>query len=383
MKAYDAVIIGAGSVGTILSYWLARKGLKVAVIEKNASAGRGEHRAAIGGVRATHSDPAKIKIGLRSLEFLRRLEPEFGFDVDYVEGGYLFPAYSEATAAKLKSLLAAQQKLGLEIGWIGPDEVAQLVPGIRKEGLLGGTYSPHDGHLSPLKLARAFYRMALSAGVDFYFRTTVTGFVVRKGRVAEIKTDGPWFSAGMLVNAAGSGAREVGLLLGTDLPVVPDAHEAGVTEPVERFFYPMVVDIEPTAHSENYYFYQDPEGSVLFCITPKPKRLGATKASTSEFLPMVVPRLLRICPRLRYLRVRRVWRGMYPGTPDDRPIVGFDRRVEGVFHAVGMCGQGLMLGPGLGQLVADKLVGELAPEDEDVFELLSPYRDFTAQELLR
>ena len=103
-------------------------------------------------MRATHSDPAKIKIGLRSLEFLRRLQPEFGYDVDYVEGGYLFPAYQESIAAKLKGLLAIQKDLGLNIDWIGPEEVVELVPGIREDGLLGGTYSPEDGHLSPLKL---------------------------------------------------------------------------------------------------------------------------------------------------------------------------------------------------------------------------------------
>lgn len=238
MKTYDVVVIGAGSVGTILSYWLAQRGLRTAVVERNASVGRGEHRAAIGGIRATHSDPAKIKIGLRSLEFVRRLKPEFGFDVDYVEGGYLFPAYQEAIAAKLKNLLDAQKVHGLEIDWIGPEEVMELVPGIREEGLLGGTYSPRDGHLSPLKLASASYQMALAAGVDFYFHTTVTGFSVEHGRVAAVKTDGPTFSTRMVVNAAGSNAREIGLLLGTDLPVVPDAHEAGVTEPVERFFYP-------------------------------------------------------------------------------------------------------------------------------------------------
>lgn len=383
MKTYDAVVIGAGSVGVILSYWLAKRGLKVAVLDKNASPGRGEHRAAIGGVRATHSDPAKIKIGLRSLEFFRQLKPEFGYEVDYVEGGYLFPAYTEAAAAKLQSLLETQQKQGLNIDWIDPEDVCKLVPGIRSEGLLGGTYSPQDGHLSPLKLASAYYRMALGAGVDFFFRTTVTDFVLTNGKVTAIVTDGPSFSAGLVVNAAGSHAREIGQLVGTDLPVVPDAHEAGVTDQVERFFYPMVVDIEPTSDSENYYFYQGPSGAVLFCITPKPKRMGETSASTSEFLPMVVPRLLNLYPRLRHLKVRRVWRGMYPGTPDDRPLVGFDRGTEGIFHAVGMCGQGLMLGPGLGELVADLLVGGLAPEDKDVFEQLSPYRDFTAKELLR
>lgn len=383
MKNYDVLIIGAGSVGTILSYWLAKRGLKTAVVEKNAAPGRGEHRAAIGGVRATHSDPAKIKIGLRSLEFLRRLETEFGYDLDYIEGGYLFPAYSETTANKLKSLLAVQKAQGLNIDWIGSEEVARLVPGIREEGLLGGTYSPQDGHLSPLKLASVCYRMALSVGVDFYFRTTVLGFAIDKGKITAVKTDGPVFSAGFVINAAGSNARQIGQLLGVDLPVIPDAHEAGVTDQVERFFNPMVVDIEPSADSENYYFYQAKDGAVLFCITPKPKRIGETSASTSEFLPMVVPRLLRIYPRLGHLRVRRVWRGMYPGTPDDRPIVGFDREVEGMFHAVGMCGQGLMLGPGLGELIADYVTGSLQPEDESVFEQLSPYRDFSGQELLR
>ena len=68
-------------------------------------------------------------------------------------------------------------------------------------------------------------------------------------------------------------------------------------------------------------------------------------------------------------------------TPDVKPIVGFDRGVEGVFHAVGMCGQGLMLGPGLAEIIAAALVdGEQAA---DVFEDLSPYRDFSGEELLK
>ena len=215
---------------------------------------------------------------------------------------------------------------------------------------------------------------------NFYFRTTVLGFAIDKvnNRRQDRRTS---VHAGFAINAGL--LRQIGQLLGVDLPVIPDAHEAGVTDQVERFFNPMVVDIEPSADSENYYFYQAKDGAVLFCITPKPKRIGETSASTSEFLPMVVPRLLRIYPRLGHLRVRRVWRGMYPGTPDDRPIVGFDREVEGMFHAVGMCGQGLMLGPGLGELIADYVTGSLQPEDESVFEQLSPYRDFSGQELLR
>lgn len=96
---------------------------------------------------------------------------------------------------------------------------------------------------------------------------------------------------------------------------------------------------------------------------------------------MVIPRMLNLYPRLRNLKVRRVWRGLYPMTPDAKPIVGFDRDVEGFFHAVGMCGQGLMLGPGLAEIMATAIVDGV--EEQDVFEDLSPYRDFSGEELLK
>ncbi|HHT43103.1 MAG TPA: FAD-binding oxidoreductase [Firmicutes bacterium] len=381
MKNYDVVIIGAGSVGLPLAHSLAAKGVSVGVVEQLSSPGQGQNKAAIGGIRATHSDRAKIHIGKESLDFIRRLEPEFGQDVDYVEGGYLFPAYDEKIAQGLKALLPIQKSYGLNIDWIGPEEVQDIVPGIRCEGLLGGTFSPEDGHLSSLKLAGAFYRLARQAGAEFHFETTVTGFEMEGGKVQAVLTDKGRIGCAAVVNAAGGYGREIGLMVGADLPVYPDSHEAGVTEPIQPLFNPMLVDIAPDAHSDNYYFYQAKEGAVVFCITPRPKRMGTDRRSTSEFLPMVIPRMLNLYPRLRNIRVRRVWRGLYPMTPDGKPIVGFDRGVEGVFHAVGMCGQGLMLGPGLAEIIAAALVdGEQAA---DVFEDLSPYRDFSGEELLK
>lgn len=381
MKNFDAVIIGAGSVGVPLAYQLATRGVSVAVVEKLASVGQGQNKAAIGGIRATHSDRAKIKIGKASLEFIRRLEPEFGQDIDYLEGGYLFPAYDEKIATNLKGLLPIQKGFGLNIDWIEPEEVKERVPGINPNGLLGGTFSPEDGHLSPLKLSGAFYRLALQEGVEFFFETEVIGFEVANGKVHTVLTDKGNIGCKTVVNAAGGFGREVALMVGSDLPVYPDSHEAGVTEPVKLFFGPMLVDIAPDEQSDNYYFYQNKAGAIIFCITPRPKRMGTDQRSTSEFLPMVIPRMLDLYPRLRNIRVRRVWRGLYPMTPDAKPIVGFDREVEGFFHAIGMCGQGLMLGPGLAEFMAKAIAdGTL---EEDVFEDLSPYRDFSGEELLK
>ncbi len=378
---YDVIVIGAGSVGLPLSQRLAVKGLRVAVLDQMPSVGQGENKAAIGGIRATHSDRAKIKIGNASLDFIRRLKPEYGEDVDYVEGGYLFPVYNQEIEENLRKLLPIQKNFGLNIDWIGPAEVREIAPGIREEGLLGGTFSPNDGHLSSLKLAGAFHRMALRAGVEFFFNTKVVGLAVEKQKIKEVKTSRGSFSAPFVVNAAGGYGREIGLMAGADLKVYPESHEAGVTEPVQPFLKPMLVDIEPDVDSDNYYFYQNYAGSVVFCVTPRPPRFGTDRRSTSEFLPMVVPRMLKLYPRLRNLRVRRIWRGLYPMTPDAKPIVGFDKDIEGFFHAVGMCGQGLMLGPGLAEMIA-AAVAE-GKEDPAVFEDLSPYRDFAGEEFLQ
>jgi sarcosine oxidase subunit beta len=70
-------------------------------------------------------------------------------------------------------------------------------------------------------------------------------------------------------------------------------------------------------------------------------------------------------------------------TPDGSPLVGWSREVEGYLAAVGMCGQGFMLGPGLGELLARAVLGETTEEDEEVLEILSPYRAFEGEEALK
>jgi sarcosine oxidase subunit beta len=81
--------------------------------------------------------------------------------------------------------------------------------------------------------------------------------------------------------------------------------------------------------------------------------------------------------------VRRTWRGLYPMTPDGFPIVGWSREKQGFLQAVGMCGQGFMLGPGLGELLTRMVLDEQAAEDDEVLEILSPYREFVGQEKLK
>ena len=145
----------------------------------------------------------------------------------------------------------------------------------------------------------------------------------------------------------------------------------------------MVVDIRPGPGSKNFYFYQNLHGQVIFCITPDPPIIGTDKGETSIFLPQVSARIVHLLPRLKNLRVRRTWRGLYPMTPDGAPVVGWNRRIRGLLHATGMCGQGLMLGPGTGEVVARMIADQTTDDDQMILEAFSPYRKFKGYEVLK
>jgi len=377
MPNYDVIIIGAGSVGLPTSFFLAREKLKVLVIDELSSPGQGQNKSAIGGVRATHSDPAKIQICQLSLKVFSGWKEEYGDDIHFQPGGYFFPVYEEEHEKSLKELLGLQKRYGLNIDWLQAEDIVELLPGINPKGLKGGTYSPEDANISPILAARAFYRQAVKRGATFKFQEKVIGLKKEKGSGIKVKTDKGTYTTEKVINAAGANAREVGKMMETDLPVFSDSHEAGVTEPVKPFFQPLVVDIRESPGSKNFYFYQEKEGHIIFCLTPQPIVPGLNRDSSSSFLPQAARRLIELFPRLRNIRVRRVWRGLYPMTPDGVPIVNKLKDSDGFYVAVGFCGQGFMLGPGIALNLMNLITKGKPLLPEEIFRNFSLYRDYT------
>lgn len=380
---YDAIIVGAGSLGVPIAMALGEMGFKTLVLDSNPSPGQGENKRAIGGIRATHSDPAKILTSLKSIEIFSTWEEKYGENIEWLKGGYTFPVYRESEETALKGILPIQKEYGLNIDFVGPEKIQKVIPGIDPKGLIGGSFSPDDGSASPLLAVNAFYRRALGLGVQFRFKETVTGIITENSRVLGVATDTGQYTAPVVVDAAGPYSSELVKTAGVDIPVVPDSHEGAITEPVEQFFTCMVVDLRPGPGSKNYYFYQNRLGQVVFCITPDPPIIGTDRRETSVFLPQVCARMVNLVPRFKNLRVRRSWRGLYPMSPDGSPLVGWNREVEGLLHATGMCGQGFMLGPGIGVLVAGMIAGKTDETDKIIMDGFSPYRNFAGQEALK
>lgn len=376
---FDIIVIGAGSVGVPIALYLAEKKFSVLVIESLASPGQGQNKKAIGGIRATHSDKAKIHISLESIDIFSTWKEIYGDDIEWRSNGYSFPAYTDAHEQLLKDLLKIQKSYGLNIDWISAEEFLRKAPGVNPSGLRGSTFSPEDGSASPYLALNYFYFKSMEYGASYVFKEEVSE-IIKEGGGYIVKTDADKsYSTKYIINAAGNDAKRIGDMLGLDIPVVPDSHEGGITDAVQHFFDPMIVDLRPAENSKNYYFYQRPEGQVIFCITPEPPIVGTDSRATSVFLPQVTQRMLDLFPRMKNLKVRRTWRGQYPATPDGFPILG-ETKLEGFYLAVGMCGQGFMLGPGIGKLFARLLSNSLSDDDNDNLKSLSLYRNFGAEE---
>jgi len=377
---FDAIVIGAGSVGNPTAYFLAREGLRVLVLEELPASGQGQNKAAIGGVRATHSDPAKIQIAQQSLDIFTHWKETTGTDIGWKAGGYCFPAFDETVEGTLRKLLPIQKGFHLNIDWLDADGIRRVVSGINPTGLRGGTYSPDDGQVSPLKASESFTHEAVRLHAEYRYRETVSGLVMEDHTVTGVRTDREEYRAPVVINAAGAHATRICRMAGLDLPVLPESHEAGISAPVREFLGPLVVDLRPGTEGKtvNFYFGQDSDGQIIFCYTPKPPIAGEDRTSTFEFMPIVAARLVNLIPRLKNLTIRRVWRGLYPMTPDGNPIVGRAPNVRGLLLGIGMCGQGFMLGPGVGLNLASLAIRGAPVVDSEVFGLWSPARDLHA-----
>ena len=388
MVEYDVIIIGAGSVGVPTALATANDGLKTLVIDSLPSVAQADNKHAIGGIRATHSHKGKIWLCQRSIDIFSTWEEKFGDDIWWHQGGYTFVAYKEEQEKLLKDTVKLQKSYGLNINYVNAEKIKEIIPGINDDDLLGGTYSPEDGNASPLLALHAFYRHSKNIGAEYHFNEKVIDLTTKKNKIVGIKTTKGNYKTNYVINAAGALAEDLSKKIGINIPLEPESHEAGITEPVKNFFSTMVVDIRPCADprfgdSKNYYFYQNKEGKILFCLTPNPNISGIDRRETSSFLPQISKRMIQLLPRLKNIKIRRTWRGLYPMTLDGNPIIGKVDEIEGYINAVGMCGQGFMLGPGLGEVLSRLLTEKVTSRDKEILTTLSRTRDFGIEEELK
>ncbi|AIF52724.1 FAD-binding oxidoreductase [Pelosinus sp. UFO1] len=355
IKSADVVVIGGGVVGCSTAYNLAKLGAgKVVVLEKNYLASGSTGRCGAG-MRMQWGTETNCLLSRESVKMLSHLPELLNVDVDieFTQNGYLMPAYSEKMAEQFKQNLVLQNSLAIPAKWVTPEESLEIVPFLNTKGMLGATYCAEDGHCNPFKVTEAYAQAAKKLQVEIYTNTQVLGIVTENGKIVSVRTNQGDIQTDTVVNAAGGYAKEVGRMVGVELPIFPERHEILVTEPVEPTMGPMVMSFY-----HNLYCQQSPHGSFIMGIGHPNEPEGYDINSSWQFLRDMVERVVEILPPLAGLNIVRQWAGLYDMCPDRTPILGNSPQLQRFYTAAGFSGHGFMISPITGQLMAEMIVGK-------------------------
>src|SRR5262249_27729467 len=154
----DVVVVGAGIVGCASAYYLARRGVRVVVLDRGSVPGE-QSRKNWGFVRQQGRDPLEIPLVMEANRMWRSLETQLGADIEWIAGGNLALAADEARMARFETWLPVAKEFGLETRLLRGPDLAGVVPGLGG-AWAGGMHTPGDGHADPEKATDAVARAA-------------------------------------------------------------------------------------------------------------------------------------------------------------------------------------------------------------------------------
>ena len=359
MQTADVVIVGGGIVGSSIAWHLTHAGCKnVLVIERESSQGKGSTGKSMGGVRAQFSTPVNIQMSLYSIPFYAQFEEVVGHPADYRSQGYLFLATKDSHLAYLRDNFERQKKLGLTTArLLSADEIRAMLPLLRADDVLGGSFCSTDGFVDPYSVMNGFMASATEHGATLWKKTEVTGITTDKTDrcgAFTVETTRGRVSTPIVVNAAGAWSAQLAKFIGIDLPVEPLRRMLVPSEPFSDFPHssPMVIDM-----SNGFHFRPEGRGFLLAWNDPE-----ETPGYKTDFEPAFIEKILihaaNRVPVFENLPVnpKRAWAGLYEMTPDHHCILGPVAAVPGFFLANGFSGHGVMHSPATGKILADLIL---------------------------
>lgn len=366
MQTADVVIVGGGIVGSSIAWHLTRAGCRnVLVIERESSQGKGSTGKSMGGVRAQFSTPVNIQMSLYSIPFYARFEEVVGHPADYRPQGYLFLATNNSHLAYLRDNFERQKKLGLTTARLLPaDEIRSMLPLLRSDDILGGSFCSTDGFVDPYSVMNGFMASAAEHGATLWKKTEVTAIARDAGGAFTLTTTRGPVTTRTVVNAAGAWSAQIAGFLGVDLPVEPLRRMLVPSEPFSDFPHtaPMIIDM-----STGFHFRPEGRGFLLAWNDPE-----ETPGYKTDFEPSFIEKLLMHAasrvPVFENLPVnpRRAWAGLYEMTPDHHCILGPIAAVPGFFLANGFSGHGVMHSPATGKILSDLILQRKTNVVDDV-----------------
>lgn len=382
---YDVAVIGAGAIGTSCSYYNAKKGADVILIDAGDIAESTSSRSD-GNILVCDKQPGFDALFAKaSQDMFPSLEDELDYQIEWTQKGSLYLTETEEEFEIASNFCSDMKKCGIEMRMLDHKEVLEDEPYLAKD-ICGGLETISDGSVYPIGLA---YGMALAAER----RGAVLSL---HNPVLEIRREENYFSvicregtilAKNVVDACGVRAPIIGQMVGLDIPIQARQGQILVSEQtfrvarrkVHEFGYMLTKfqsgeyerPVSERVKRNEVAFVFEPTASNNFLIGSSRSFVGEDIQSDIDVMQALAERAIRFFPVIADIKVIRAYSGLRPFTPDHMPIVS-DTPVPGFYIAAGHEGDGIGLSPITGKSMADMIAGE------ETFMDLSPlsYRRF-------
>jgi dimethylglycine dehydrogenase len=370
MRHYRAVVIGGGVVGCSVLYHLAKAGWTDVLLIERSELTSGSSWHAAGGFHTLNGDPNVAKLQAYTVSLYKELEEISGQSCGLHLTGGVMLADSPERMDFLRMTHARGRCLGMETELITPHEAQAMFPLMDPAHFVGALWDPVEGHLDPSGTTHAYAKAARVLGASIELRNPVKDITQGADGTWTLHTQYGPITCEHVVNAGGLWAREVGRMVGLELPVLAMEHMYLLTEPM-----PEVAEFNAATGREligvidfkgEIYTRQERDGILLGTYEKACKPWSPLNTPWDFGHELLAPDLDRIAPSLEVgfrhfpalegAGIKQVINGPFTFAPDGNPLVG---PVPGLTNFWCACAvmAGFSQGGGVGLVLANWMTG--------------------------
>ncbi|TXH34465.1 MAG: FAD-dependent oxidoreductase [Rhodospirillaceae bacterium] len=366
MKTHTrAVVIGGGVVGVSVLYHLAKLGWSDVVLVERSELTSGSTWHAAGGMHTINGDTNMSYLQSYTVKIYEELERESGLSCGIHRVGCLYVAANEQCRDYFKMERARARHLGLDLDFVSMDEVKKINPLIETRHFISALFDPNDGHVDPSSVTNAYAKAARNKGAEIYRNTPVIELKPTPSGGWLVVTPQGTIETEVVINAAGLWGREVGALVGLNLPIMPMEHMYIVTNDIPAVAdlgreIPMSIDFDGES-----YLRQEGKGLLIGTYEKAAKHWsvdGTSQTFGHELLENDLDRItdamavaMERYPCLADGGIKRIINGPMIFAPDGNPIIGPVRGLRNYFVATGVMA-GFSQAGGVGLAVAQWVI---------------------------
>jgi len=330
------VVIGGGVVGCSMLYHLAKKGWTDSVLVERTELTAGSTWHAAGLLPLFNMSYSVGQLHKYSVKLYGELEEETGQSVGLARVGNLRLATNQDRMDEYHHYAGTAATIGVNVAFMTPEEIKEMVPFANVEGLVGGILHPDDGYIQSADVTMAMAKGARDMGATIYQQAPVIAIERTSGGEWLVKTEKGDIRCEHVVSATGNYARQTGRMVGLDVPVVPVQHQYIVTEA-----HPLLQERKAEGLPEmpvfresdaSYYLREERQGLILGPYevgAPAVFLDGVTPGFEKDLFPGDLDRLephieaaINRIPIFAEAGIKDVINGPIAYTPDGNPIVG-------------------------------------------------------------